>query len=239
MAHRTDDHSDLTLFKNRLWKLMEEKHIYTTKELAKILYNQKLVNVRQKSSYDEPSKIYGNAVGAIDKKIQKHLNADTAKELQGEFVIAYCTFFGCSSDYLFGFIDCKTHDRQFINTYTGLSEKAIKKLEYYNQQMHEYTESLNILLVSANFENALSKIKGYMNTVKLTDGLMEIRQERRREVFSKQPDGENGSYNWPYNDNLDKAWSDSFQKEELLEYNLDTNFRYIIQELASLAGRKK
>lgn len=129
MAHRTDNHSDLTLFKNRLWKLMEKKDIYTTKKLAKMLYDQKLVTVKQKYSYDEPSKIYGNAIGAIDKKIQKHLNADTAKELQGEFVIAYCTFFGCSSDYLFGFIDCKTHDDQFIHDETGLSEIAINRLQ--------------------------------------------------------------------------------------------------------------
>lgn len=68
MAHRTDDHSDIALFKNRLWKLMEEKHIYTTKALAKMLYSQQLVTVKQKHSYDEPSKIYGNAIGAIDKK---------------------------------------------------------------------------------------------------------------------------------------------------------------------------
>lgn len=132
MAHRTENHSDLTLFKNRLWKLMEEKNIYTTKELAKMLYNQKLVTVKQKDSYDEPSKIYGNAIGAIDKKIQKHLNSDTTKELQGEFVTAYCTFFGCSSDYLFGFIDCKNHDNQFIHDKTGLSELAINQLIHFS-----------------------------------------------------------------------------------------------------------
>ena len=130
MAHRTDDHSDMTLFKNRLWKLMEDKHIYTTKALAKMLYSQQLVTVKQKHSYDEPSKIYSNAIGAIDKKIQKHLNADTAEELQGEFVIAYSTFFGCSSDYLFGFIDCQTHDIQFIQNYIGLSEDAINNLKF-------------------------------------------------------------------------------------------------------------
>lgn len=147
MAHRTDNHSDLTLFKNRLWKLMEEKHIYTTKELAKMLYTQKLVTVKQKNSYDEPSKIYGNAIGAIDKKIQKHLNADTTKELQGEFVIAYCNFFGCSSDYLFGFIDCKSHDKQFIHDYTGLSDKSIDILQTENILTSSHCiEIINILI---------------------------------------------------------------------------------------------
>ena len=175
MAHRTDDHSDLTLFKNRLWKLMDEKHIDTTRKLAKILYDQKLVTVRQKNSYEEPSKIYGNAVGAIDKKIQKHLNANTAKELQGEFVIAYCTFFGCSSDYLFGIIDCKTHDRQFIHEYTGLSEIAISKLQeaqiYNNIILHDpalpFISTLLEQLDSIHYNDILHEIAAYLRS----DGL--------------------------------------------------------------------
>lgn len=130
MAHRTEDHSNLKLFRNRLWKLMEEKHIFTTKELAKILYNKKLVTVKQRYSYDNFSKIYGNAIESVDKKIQKHLRSDTTDGLQGEYVMAYCQFFGCSSDFLFGFIDCKTHDKQFVSDNIGLSEKAIDELHY-------------------------------------------------------------------------------------------------------------
>lgn len=181
MAHRSDDHSDMTLFKNRLWKLMEEKHIYTTKELAKMLYSQRLVTVKQKNSYDEPSKIYGNAIGAIDKKIQKHLNANTAKELQGEFVIAYCTFFGCSSDYLFGFIDCQTHDIQFIQNYIGLSEDAINDLKLI-QNINKgdiYLFILSRLIENRDFSinlmseinNCFEKFYYYDNKKKLSDAL--------------------------------------------------------------------
>lgn len=130
MAHRTEDHTNLKLFKNRLWKLMSEKDIYTAKELAKALYDRKLVTVKQKDSFDEPSKIYNNAVDAIEHKIQNHLKAYTTEKLQGEFVTAYCAFFGCSSDYLFGLIDCKTHDMQFVQDYTGLSEDALNALEF-------------------------------------------------------------------------------------------------------------
>ena len=194
MAHRTDNHSDLTLFKNRLWKLMDEKHIYTTKELAKMLYNQKLVTVRQKNSYDDPSKIYGNAIGAIDKKIQKHLNADTAKELQGEFVIAYCTFFGCSSDYLFGFIDCKTHDVQFIQNETGLSENAINKLlKLYNNAYSRLEiwnpesclDIINNLLTSEDFMHLIQSISNAdscaIEVLRLNDILSDIIQKRPHE----------------------------------------------------------
>lgn len=151
MAHRTEDHSNLKLFRNRLWKLMEEKHIFTTKELAKILYNKKLVTVKQRHSYDDFSKIYGNAIESVDKKIQKHLRSDTADGLQGEYVIAYCNFFGCSADYLFGSIDCKTHDSQFIQDETGLSQTAIgelRRLKFMNDALAEEIDlnTINILI---------------------------------------------------------------------------------------------
>lgn len=42
---------------------------------------------------------------------------------------ALCDFYQCDMDYLFGRIDCKTHDTQFISDYTGLSEEAIDKLK--------------------------------------------------------------------------------------------------------------
>ncbi len=129
MAHRTLDHTDMNLFKNRLWKLMEEKNIDTAKKLAKRLYDNGYVSVNQKESFDEPNTIYGRAIGSVEKKILNHLNSNTPEKLQGEYAIAYCRFFGCSADYIFGNISCKTHDVQFIQNETGLSETAISKLQ--------------------------------------------------------------------------------------------------------------
>lgn len=190
MAHRTEDHSDLTLFKNRLWKLMVEKHIYTTKELAKMLYNLNLVTVRQKPSYDEPSKIHGNAIGAIDKKIQDHLKADTAKKLQGEFVIAYCTFFGCSSDYLFGFINCATHDMQFIHDYTGLSEDTIDELN--NPISPKWiSDILDTLIPMMTFKSVLLNIFKYVNDLTSKKKLKKSFQEELKQTYSE----EGGNYN--------------------------------------------
>lgn len=239
MAHRTDDHSDLTLFKNRLWKLMEEKDIDTTKKLAKMLYDQKLVTVKQKYSYDEPSKIYGNAIGAIDKKIQKHLNADTAKELQGEFVIAYCTFFGCSSDYLFGFIDCKTHDDQFIHDETGLSVISINYLRD-KARSKKFSHILGIFLKYGNFDNALFHIEKYMKAVQLYEGLTDIRKKRNETVLLEciQKDGDLTSYNYPYNDSLDKKMKDTEMKMDIEEFKIDQHFKFIIQEINRIAKQK-
>lgn len=240
MAYRTEDHSDLILFKNRLWKLMVEKDIDTPKELAKELYDKKLVTVRQKKSYDEPSKIYGNAIGAIEKKIQKHLKADTAQELQGEFSIAYCAFFGCSSDYLFGFIDCKTHDIKFMHDKTGLSETSINKLiNQNNRSNHYFIDSLNILLQSQNFENALFHIPKYMEAVKTTKLLQEQMRERVREVMASEPENTNDAYNWPYNEDLDINYKSNKQKMILQEYTIDKNFKYVIQELERIAKEQQ
>lgn len=44
-------------------------------------------------------------------------------------LINLAEFYGVSLDYLAGRIDCKTHDAQFIQDKTGLSEKAIEKLQ--------------------------------------------------------------------------------------------------------------
>lgn len=155
-----------------------------------------------------------------------------------DVLLTLCELYHCELGYLLCEYDCRTKENTDIQKVTGLSEKAIKKLKYYNQQMRECTEAINILLLSTNFENVLFQIKKYMNAVKLTDGLMKIRRKRRNEVFSKEPDCANGAYNWSYCDNLDEAWTKSTEKEALLEYHLDTDFKFLIKELSRLAGRK-
>lgn len=49
-----------------------------------------------------------------------------------ETVIDLCEFLNCDIDYLFGRIDCKTHDSSFIHDYTGLSDEAIENLSFSN-----------------------------------------------------------------------------------------------------------
>lgn len=129
MAYRTEDHSDLSLFKNRLWKLMEAHGIYTAKELAKELYHNGLVSVKQKPNYESIEKNEGNAIGAVEKKIQVHLKSDTTDKLQGEYVSAYCRLFSCSADFLFGHIGETTHDIHYISQETGLTETSIRNIQ--------------------------------------------------------------------------------------------------------------
>ncbi len=44
-------------------------------------------------------------------------------------LIELCDFFECDMDYLFGTLNCKKHDIQFIQNETGLSETAINRLQ--------------------------------------------------------------------------------------------------------------
>lgn len=126
MAIKNDE--NLSLFGQKLLELMGERDCDTPKALAKKLLEAKLVsvNTRGKDIYKNKD----NAVGSIEKKIRNHLHADDATCLQGEFVNAYCKFFGCSADYLFGYTNIRTADVELrkICEITGLSEEVITRL---------------------------------------------------------------------------------------------------------------
>lgn len=124
---KKQEHNDMSLFKNRLWSLMGEKYD-SPKQLAKDLYDAGLVKAKQKENFNDKRVDKNNAYGSIEKKIRKHCNSDTAHEVQGEFILAYSQFFGCSADYLLGFTDTRTNnlDIRQICEKTKLSEEAVK-----------------------------------------------------------------------------------------------------------------
>lgn len=126
---KKQEHSDMSLFKNRLWSLMGEEYD-SPKQLAKALYDASLVEVKQRENFNDEHVDKNNAYGSIEKKIRKHCNSDTAHEVQGEFILAYCQFFGCSADYLLGFTDVRTNnmDIRQICEKTLLSEEAVKRI---------------------------------------------------------------------------------------------------------------
>jgi hypothetical protein len=126
---KNQEHTDMSLFKNRLWSLMREK-CDSPKQLAKYLYDAGLVKVKQRDNFNDEYRDKNNAYGSIEKKIRKHCNLNTAHEVQGEFILAYCKFFGCSADYLLGFTDIRTNnmDIQQICEKTKLSEEAVNHI---------------------------------------------------------------------------------------------------------------
>jgi hypothetical protein len=148
MALKNDE---LSSFGNRLMELMQSKECDTPKALAMRLLDEKLVtvNTRGKDIYKNKD----NAVGSVEKKVRAHLHAKDGSALQGEFVIAYCKFFGCSADFLFGFTDIKTSDMDIrtICSKTGFSEATISRI-IENQLMEEkshYNEGWSQMLESS------------------------------------------------------------------------------------------
>ena len=131
MAIRTEDHSDLKKFGNRLWYVMTGKGYTTPRALATSLYDQQLVSVKSKpGKYTRKEDIRKNAISSVEKKIVRHLHADAADDVQGEFLLAYCRHLDCSSDYLLGLTNVTSGDIEVrrICEKTGLSEKAIVHL---------------------------------------------------------------------------------------------------------------
>jgi len=140
----------LSGFGQKLMSLMLEMECDTPKALAIKLLELKLVTVKTRG--EDVFKNKENAIGSIEKKIRNHLHSEDASCLQGEFVNAYCKFFNCSADYLFGYTEIKSSDIDIreICEKTGLSQKAVERLikcnsneatAHYNQGWNRILES--------------------------------------------------------------------------------------------------
>lgn len=131
MAFKSENHDDMKLFKNRLWILMTESGYDTAGKLAAALIERGLVSVRHADYMPgvalDPLQSKKD-IEATRKKVERHLNADTADALQGEFARAYCQLFGCSADFLFGFISTPKHAQTDIAAETGLTAAAVETL---------------------------------------------------------------------------------------------------------------
>lgn len=134
MTIKNDD--NLSEFGQKLMNLMQESGCDTPKALATKLFEAKLVTVKTRGNNIYKNK--DNAIGSVEKKIRNHLHANDANCLQGEFVRAYCTFFQCSADYLFGYTDIRTPsiDVRKMCEMTGLSEKTISRFIQCNDSEH-------------------------------------------------------------------------------------------------------
>lgn len=78
-----------------------------------------------------------------------------------ETLMKLAELYHCDLDYLTGRIDQKTHDLQFIHDQTGLSEKAIKRL----QELPYYTDILSLIIEDIGSEYLIylisKRVKGY------------------------------------------------------------------------------
>ena len=108
---------------------------------------------------------YYQARNSARTQIGRHRNAISASSLEGKWLKAYCDYFNCSADYLFGYIDLPTHVDTDIQKETGLSADSINFLKTHKTI---YPPVLNKLLHKANFQYAI------FHTGKFWDKLTEL-----------------------------------------------------------------
>ena len=83
-------------------------------------------NAKNKNGKRYTQESFAEAFGVSVDTVKNWEQGRTAPSI--DTLIELCDFFECDMDYLFGTLDCKTHDVQFIHEYIGLSEEAIKRL---------------------------------------------------------------------------------------------------------------
>lgn len=156
-------------------------------------------------------------------------NVKTAAEI--------CQLLDCDMDYLLGYIDFPKHIHQEMNERFGLSQKATKHLIFWNEPHVRYSDTLNLVLESANFENALCYAKKMMKLKPTLDGLLEARQKWLAETFSGPPDCGKA-----YNYTGDNGLADLITKYRM-EYDssrlyLNESLTFLIQEMERISAEK-
>jgi len=255
MAHRTDyDPNQLGLFKHRLLNLMILHNVDSAKKLATALYNQKLVTVNSSKSFTDPEKVKINAIGSIEKKIQRHLQLDSPKDLQGEFIIAYSTFFGCSADYIICKTDIKSSDATIrdICIKTGLSEDVIIKLQK-GGRYSTYSKYISQLIASPYFNDfimALDDLDYFCNQEKrenpyiseinrtydrkTQNSALELINLSEKELIEANPPEEVCNALKLFKQAIDHNYTvdlSNEHKEKILRYDLQASFDFLIRNM--------
>lgn len=184
----------------RLKKLMDKKGIDNAHELAVELCDKKLVTVKTSDTFITAEAIRKSEIDSTVKKIRKHLVSDGINDLQGEFAMAYSTYFDCSLDYIFGLTDVMSNDRKIREAHEilGISEEAVKnvkdtisgkkayKFEYeMGINQNEKIECINSFLSSDSFVKFIEGlcdigiyIIGYNDKVKKLDEYLDRTYEK-------------------------------------------------------------
>ena len=164
MALKNDE--TISNFGHRLCALMEEKEISSPKELAKKLYMRKLVHVKTRNNYNSPERDRDNAILSIEKKIVRHIKTGVISDQNGEFVLAYSSFFGCSTDYILGLTDIRTpnYETRYICELLGLNENVVTELIRCNQEKDNPVPACWSLLMGSQLLHSLPEDMILMGT---------------------------------------------------------------------------
>lgn len=138
----------------------KDKEIKSVLQFARLLYDNyyEYLNIHDengKKTFDDNATYTGAknndyrfAVDIVRKEVTKDLTASDCRN--SKYLYAYCLCFGCSADYLLGFIDLPTHVDTDIYKETGLSKDAIEMLRFWKEDKGEFANSYPVLATDTN-----------------------------------------------------------------------------------------
>lgn len=168
MALRNDE--SISELGRRLYELMDEKKIRSPKDLAKVLYKLELVHVKTRDNFNSPERDRDNAILSIEKKIVRHIKSGMMVDSQGEYLLAYCKFFQCSSDYIMGLTNIRTPniEARRICELIGLPEETVLELiELNKDELRPVQGCWSMLMKSSLFHSLPVDIVAMGNELRL------------------------------------------------------------------------
>lgn len=217
------------LFSEQLRERRKNCGYDTINDLAR-KYNETFPSER-KNKKAENSGDYSGILGTL----KNYENPNKKCNPRLDIVDNLCKLLSCNVDHLLGNIECKTHDVQFIQDCTGLSENSIENICTINKsnKSNEYMTALNMLLQQDyDLRRILLHINKYIKATNEYKSIHKMVLDRYNEVLSGEPMDIDGFYNWPYNDDLDKDCTASKREMSVEEYELYNTIISVIKGLA-------
>lgn len=152
-------------------------------EFARLLYDNfwKLLgfkekrNINKRYNYTSPeNKSFRNDIDIVYKELCNDLKSENCNTSKANYIMAYCKYFRCSSDYLLGFIDFPTHAKTDFYEMTGLWDNCIdtlsecKKNKSFDNSFAEYNQNI-IMLLNYLLYHGKDKIMNYNKITLLND----------------------------------------------------------------------
>lgn len=148
-------------FSSRLMYLYKQYEFVNKKgevdfnKAANELYKRKIRNYTSDENTADQKKSNRSQLKNTADQMRKHTKADSAVNVSGLWLDMYCKLFNCSADFLLGYIDRPTQEKNDIGEVIGLSDQAIDTLKYIHQMHdknhgadHKHLPILNKLLAS-------------------------------------------------------------------------------------------
>lgn len=205
---------DKILFSNRMKERRKAAGYRSIKALASV-YNVRFRNGH--ASLEDDSGILGT--------LKNYENPNYLGVPRLDIVENICELIDCDVDYLLGKIENPKHMYEAMYEEYGISKKSSEQLKYWYE--HGYTDIVNFILSSANFDNALREANAFAEIVPTAKALQEILEKKKVEIYSQpKPDG-----GYPSLNSMRENVKFYTTQRDIARLNLTDNLTFLVQEL--------